>query len=227
MKLYLIRHGRQDSRLCNADAQLSQAGQNQSILLGQRLAGEGIQVLFSSGLKRAIQTAQIVNYYLNVPHYMYPELREISFGEMEGLSQDQIRARFGDFIKEQNKMEYDVPYPGGESAGDVVRRVIPVFRQIIDYGYEKAAVITHGGVIRAMTAHYLGMDLAKWRVLGSSLENSGITELEWHPDKRQFTLERFNDYAHLTASPELLRSAWENQSARRPEESAWPDDEAG
>lgn len=208
MKLYLIRHGRQSSKLCNVDVDLCQEGFQQAALLGQRLAGEGIQVVFSSSLIRAVQTAQAANLYWNVEHYMYPELNEISFGEMEGLSDKEIAIRFADFKQEQAKMEYDIPYPGGESAGDVVRRVLPVFRQIREMGYEKAAIITHGGVIRSMTAHYLGMDMAKWRTLGTSLENCSITEFDYSPSMRRFTLERFNDYAHLEPYPQLLRSAW-------------------
>ena len=208
MKLYLIRHGRQASKLCNVDVDLCQEGFQQAALLGERLASEGIQVVFSSALKRAVQTAQAANLYWNVEHYMYPELNEISFGEMEGLSDEEIALRFGDFQKEQAKMEYDIPYPGGESAGDVVRRVIPVFRQIRESGCEKAAIVTHGGVIRSMTAQFLGMDMAKWRTLGTSLENCSITELNYSPSLRRYTLERFNDYAHLQPYPQLLRSAW-------------------
>ncbi len=208
MKLYLIRHGRQCSKLCNVDVDISEAGYNQAILLGQRMAEEGIQIIFSSGLKRAIQTAQIANYYWNAEHFMYPELREISYGEMEGLSDEEIRLKFADFLAEQNKMEYDIPFPGGECAGDVVRRVIPVFRQILESQYEKVAIVTHGGVIRCMVAHYLGVDLVNWRLMGTELENGSITELEYHPDIRRVTLERFNDYAHLTAHPELLRRSW-------------------
>lgn len=208
MKLYLIRHGRQCSKLCNVDVDISEAGYNQSILLGQRLAGEGIQIIFSSGLKRAVQTAQIANYYWNAEHFMYPELREISYGELEGLSDEEIQVRFAEFLAEQNKMEYDIPFPGGECAGDVVRRVIPVFRQILESQYERVAIVTHGGVIRCMVAHYLGVDLVNWRLMGTELENCSITELEYHPDIKRVTLERFNDYAHLTAYPELLRSGW-------------------
>ncbi|MDO5416029.1 MAG: histidine phosphatase family protein [Lachnospiraceae bacterium] len=208
MKIYLIRHGRQNSKLCNVDVDLCEEGFRQAALLGERLAKEGIQVVYSSGLKRAVQTAQAANLYWNVEHYMYPELREISFGKMEGLSDEEIAVRFAAFQAEQKKMEYDIPYPGGESAGDVVRRVIPVFRQIAESGYEKVAVVTHGGVIRSMVTHYLGMDMAKWRTLGTSLENCSITELEYHPGLGRFTLERFNDYAHLQSHPELLRSAW-------------------
>ena len=163
MRLYLIRHGRQNSKLCNVDVDISEAGYNQSILLGQRLVGDGIQVVYSSGLKRAIQTAQTANFYWNVEHYMYPELREISYGDMEGLGDDEIARQFADFFVEQNKMEYDIPFPKGECAGDVIRRVLPVFRQIVESHYDKVAIVTHGGVIRCMVAHVLGMDLVKWR----------------------------------------------------------------
>lgn len=208
MRLYLIRHGRQSSKLCNVDVDLSQEGYSQAALLGQRLAGAGIQVVYSSEMKRAIQTAQAANFYWRVNHYFYPELREISFGEMEGLSDQEIAVRFADFKKEQGKMEYDLAYPGGESAGDVVRRVIPVFREIMESGYEQVAIVTHGGVIRSMVAYYLNMDLAKWRLLGNDLENCSITELVSRPGTQEFTLERFNDYAHLQAYPQLLRSAW-------------------
>ena len=125
----------------------------------------------------------------------------------------QLRVRLKSFktnimMRSPDVMEYDIPYPGGESAGDVVRRVIPVFRQIRESGYEKVAVVTHGGVIRSMTAHFLGMDMAKWRTLGTSLENCSITELNYSPRLRRYTLERFNDYAHLQPYPQLLRSAW-------------------
>lgn len=208
MKLYLIRHGRQSSKLCNVDVELCEEGFQQAALLGQRLASAGIQIVFSSTLTRAVQTAQAANLYWNVEHYMYPELNEISFGDMEGLSDEEIAVQFRDFQLEQAKMEYDIPYPGGESAGDVVRRVIPVLRQIRESGFERVAVVTHGGVIRSMTAHFLGMDMAKWRTLGTSLENCSITELNYSPGLRRYTLERFNDYAHLQPYPQLLRSAW-------------------
>lgn len=208
MRLYLIRHGRQSSKLRNLDVDLSEAGYSQASLLGQRMAGAGIQVVYSSETKRAIQTAQAANYYWRVNHYLYPELREISFGEMEGLSEQEIAIRFADFQKDMEKMEYDLAYPGGECAGDVVRRVIPIFREIMETGYERVAIVTHGGVIRSMVAYYMNMDLAKWRLLGKDLENCSITELLSRPGTQEFTLERFNDYAHLQAYPQLLRSAW-------------------
>lgn len=208
MRIYLIRHGRQASRLCNVDVELSPEGFRQAALVGERLVGRGIQIVYSSALTRAAQTAQAANLYWNVEHVTIQELREIDFGQMEGLRDEEILERFGDLKKEQQKMEADVPYPSGERAGDVIRRVMPVLERIGQGPEEQAAVVTHGGVIRCAVSHILGMEPAKYRLLGTNLENCGITELEYDRERGRFTLERFNDYAHLEKYPQLLRSGW-------------------
>ena len=69
-------------------------------------------------------------------------------------------------------------------------------------------MVTHGGVIRSMTAWVLGMDPAKYRLLGKDLENCSITELAYDRKYDRFRLERFNDHAHLEPFPELLRENW-------------------
>ncbi len=206
--LYLIRHGRQSSRLCNVDVELSAAGFRQAALVGERLVRERIQAVYSSALIRAEQTAQAANLYWNVEHIIEPDLREIDFGRMEGLRDQEIRQRFGDLKREQQKMETDIPYPDGERAGDVIERVMPVLRRIAHGAEERVAVVTHGGVIRCAAAHILGMEPAKYRLLGRDLENCSITELRFDRGEERFTLERFNDYGHLEKEPDLLRDRW-------------------
>ena len=208
MKLYLIRHGRQCSKLCNVDVDLSEEGYRQASLLGERLFREKIQAVYSSSLLRAVETAQAANLYWNVEHFIRPELGEISFGDMEGMSDEEIAVVYKDFKDQQGRMEEDLPYQGGECACDVVRRAEPVFMEMVRSGYDRIAVVTHGGVIRSMTAHYLGIPMARWRILGTSLENCSITQLDWDEENGRFLLERFNDYAHLEPYPDLLRRAW-------------------
>lgn len=208
MKLYLIRHGRQNSRLCNVNVPLSEAGKRQAELAGERLRGYGAEGIYASDLLRAEETAEIIRRFLPVPVNIRPGIREISFGELEGLTDEEIDRRFGAFKKEFEKMERDLPYPGGECAKDVIRRALPVFQEIFDSGLTRAVMVTHGGVIRCMTAYYLGMDPARWRTLGKTLENCSITELEYREKAGTVTVERFNDYAHLETFPELLRKNW-------------------
>ena len=208
MRIYLIRHGRQCSRLCNVNVALCEEGYTQAALVGKRLIPAKIQAVYSSDLLRAVETAQAANRYWKVEHFIRTELREISFGAMEGLSEAEISFRYKDFKIRQDRMEEDLPYPEGECAADVIRRAEPVFQEMAESGYERIAVVTHGGVIRSMAAHYLEIPLNKWRILGKDLENCGITELLWNEKKKSFILERFNGYAHLESHPELLRNAW-------------------
>ena len=105
-------------------------------------------------------------------------------------------------------MEQDLPYPGGESAGDAVKRAFPVLERIAKGPEKQVVVVSHGCLIRSLVAHILGIDLAKLGIFGKGMENSSITELTYDPELDQFRLERFNDYAHLEKYPELLRAAW-------------------
>lgn len=208
MNIYLIRHGRQCSRLCNVNVDLSEEGFRQAALLGERLVKKNIDMVYSSDYLRAVQTAQAANLYWNAEHEVMEELREIDFGDMMGLSDGEIAERFADFKREQAKMERDLPYPNGECAGDVVKRAYPALLEIARRPHHDVAVVTHGGVIRSLVVYLLGVDLARWRQVGKNLENTGITELRYDPGNGRFTVERFNDYAHLEGHPELLREKW-------------------
>lgn len=208
MRIFLIRHGRQNSPLCNVNVPLSEEGRRQAQLLGERLKEEQIEAVWSSDLIRAMETADIINESLHVPREIRKEIREISFGDMEGLSDEVIADRFEDFLRERSRMERDMAYPGGECAGDVVVRARTTMTEMIARGYENVAVVTHGGVIRSLVAYYLGMDLAKVPLLGGHLENCGITELWVRKSDGRISVNRFNDAAHLECCPELLRSGW-------------------
>lgn len=208
MNIYLIRHGRQNSKLCNIDVDLAEEGRRQSALVGERLASVGMEAVYSSHLIRAVETAREANRYWNAKHIIRQELREISFGDMEGMADEKIAAIYGDFQKKQARLEQDLPYPGGECAGDVIKRAIPVLEEIASSGYQNVAVVTHGGVIRSVTSALLHMEPKFYRLLGNSLENCSITEVHWNEKTGRFLMERFNDYAHLEPYPELLRASW-------------------
>lgn len=208
MRVLLIRHGRQNSPLCNVNVPLAVEGRRQAELLGERLKREHVDAVWSSDLIRAVETADLINEFLQVPRVIRGALKEISFGDMEGLSDEVIAERYGKFQKGRAEMEHDLAYPGGECANDVVNRVLPVMEELMTYDYDTVAVVTHGGVIRSMTAYYLGMDLAKVPLLGGRLENCGITEFWMEKGNPHVKLNRFNDASHLEQCPELLRSGW-------------------
>ena len=188
-RVLLIRHGRQCSKLCNVDVELDEAGREQALLLGKRLVNTPVEKIYSSDLKRAIETAEIINENLHLVHEVIPDIQEINFGGFTGKTDEQIRRQYGAFRKERSLHREDLPYPeGGECGEDVIRRVMPRLYELCEREENTVAVVTHGGVIRSVCA--------------------SITELLYDPDGKRFFLERFNDYAHLEGRSSLLRSGW-------------------
>lgn len=203
--LYLIRHGRQNSTLCNVDVELAEEGRIQAKLLRERLKNYEIDALYSSNLIRAKQTAEIINETLGLPHLIREELQEISFGLMEGKSDEYNDEHFRDFKEEQKKLIEDIPYPGGENGTSVYERAMPVIQEIVQSGHKNIVIVTHGGTIRVLLAALFGKNQAKRFLFGVSLENTGITQLVYDPEQDRFYLERFNDSAHLEGHPQLHR----------------------
>ena len=95
-ELFLIRHGRQNSKLCNVDVELDEAGRRQAGLLGERLRSYGLEKLYSSKLIRAVETAEIINRALALPYEILPDIQEINFGGFTGLSDEEIREKYAD-----------------------------------------------------------------------------------------------------------------------------------
>nr|MBP3599371.1 histidine phosphatase family protein [Eubacterium sp.] len=212
--IYLIRHGRQSSKLCNVDVDLDKAGKEQAKHLAKRLRGYDIHRLYCSGLKRAVQTADIIGKELGLSPEQVMDFKEIDFGDLTGLDDETVAEKYADFRRERAKMDRDLPYPGGESGEDVIRRVYPELRKICEEPGERIAIVTHGGVIRALCAHLLQTDLKNKLRISIDLENTSITEIIFKEEAKEFYVERVNDYAHLENHPELLRSGWKSSLIR-------------
>lgn len=208
VNLYLIRHGKQNSTLCNVDVELSEEGRIQAELLRERLKNYNIDALYSSNLLRARQTAEIINEAFHLPHEIREEIREISFGLLEGRSDEYNEEHFHEFKEEQKKLIDDIPYPDGENGTSVYERAMPVIQEIVQSGNKNIAVVTHGGTIRVLLAALFGKNQAKRFLFGVSLENTGITQLIYNCNNDRFYLERFNDFAHLEGHPQLHRRSW-------------------
>lgn len=214
-RIYLIRHGRQNSSLCNVDVPLAEEGKKQAELLGPRLAGYGIQKIYHSTLIRARETAQILNEFLQIPIQELPFIQEVDFGGFTGKTRgrDQ-RSVWG--------VQKTALYPQGGyslsgmvvSAGRMLWTAMPVIRKICSEPEEVTAVVTHGGVIRSLCACITGTEQRHKLKYGIDLENTSITEILYDEKRDLFFLERFNDYAHLEHTPELLRRGWKQSLER-------------
>jgi probable phosphoglycerate mutase len=206
MNIYLIRHGRQNCKLYNVDVPLAAEGTLQARLLGQRLKKYNINVVYSSDLIRAVETADIVNEYLEKPRVIDKRLRETNFGGFTGLSDDELKDSYKDFLKRRVTMTVDEPYPdGGENCQMVYERAFKVIEEIVEKNYDNVCIIAHGGTIRALLTGIIGADFPKWLVYGRQIENCSITEILYDENIKTFHIERFNDYAHIEDKEHLLR----------------------
>jgi len=161
-KLYLIRHGETDynrfRRYCgSSDVSLNKRGKLQAKSLSRLLKNEKFDVIFSSPLKRAIETSKIMADGRRV--IVEPALREIDFGLWEGFRFEQIRRRFDKEISLWLKRPITTRVPEGESYGELQKRVIGFFNKVIsDMSGKTIAFVTHHGPIKAIILETLRLD---------------------------------------------------------------------
>jgi alpha-ribazole phosphatase/probable phosphoglycerate mutase len=123
--IVLIRHGETDmaGRFCgHSDPDLNPAGVCQVICLAEELATLGIEHIYSSDLRRASLTAKAIALRIGADVHHLPALREIHFGQWEGLDWQEIEDRFSD---EANRWLREFPLqsaPGGEAYADFTAR---------------------------------------------------------------------------------------------------------
>jgi alpha-ribazole phosphatase len=118
---------------------------------------------FSSGMRRTDETLRI--FFGNVAFTSLPALRELDFGDFELLSYEALRDR-ADYQRWISGDERKNRCPGGESAEDMEQRCLPAFAELLKC--ERAAVVTHGGVIAAIMAQYFPQE--------------GKNRYEWQPE---------------------------------------------
>lgn len=209
MNIYLIRHGRQCSKLCNIDVELSSEGREQADLVGKRLKNYDMDVVYSSQLIRAKETADIINSYLNKPRMIDERLMEANFGLMTGKSNEEIAEEFGEYLKKRSSMVEDMTYPEGENCQMVYERakqaIDDIVKDAIKNGYKNICIVTHGGVLRALVTGIMGAPYKRWLSVGRQIENCSISEILFDEKSNTYHVERFNDYAHFEGQDRLLR----------------------
>lgn len=148
MKIYIIRHGHIELNkkgLINGHIgdTLTPEGIEQAKTAAQFLP-KTIKHIYSSSLQRAKQTAEILNQTLQVPLTFHDELKEVSFGILEGTP----------YLEEHNKRHMAQNYdwrPSGESFEDVKKRTLKILKFIKSQsGDGEALIVAHGGTIRIM-----------------------------------------------------------------------------
>jgi broad specificity phosphatase PhoE len=223
VKLLLTRHGQTewnaDRRFQgHTDVALSERGRAQAHALGRALRGRHVTAAYVSPMQRAVETAEIALADAGIPFTPIEELRELSLGEWEGCTVDEIRQREGDPYGAWLRAPLDCPPPGAEPLHDVRDRVVAAVDRIgAAHADGDALIIAHGGVISVYACHILGCSFNHlWRL---RVDNCSLTVVK--PPR----LVSLNDTRHL--GPDLQSQHFRSDFASPSAGSAGASDAAG
>ena len=180
--MYLIRHGATEANTRRpyvlqgrrTDLPLSEIGQRQAKAVGRALADRAIDHVFTSPLRRARQTAEMVAESHGVPIQLVDDLMECDVGRWEGLSWDYVRRQDGPYLDTFEADPGTVPYADGESFQQVQDRAVPAVQRLIcDFPTGNLLVVTHNVVARVIVSHILRIPISQARSI--RLDNAGIS----------------------------------------------------
>ncbi len=164
-RVYLMRHGEvanDGERRYNGhiDIDITEKGRDQMHRLAGLLEDKKIAAVYSSDLIRSTKGAAIISQRLGISYNPLPELRERSLGAWEGLTAEEIKARFPEQYKAWRADLLNYRPPGGECLVDVSARILPVFKRLVaSHPEQEIGMLLHGGVNRVILADALGMEL--------------------------------------------------------------------
>ncbi len=170
--LILLRHGQSQWNLENrftgwVDVPLSPKGEDEARAAGLKLRGHRIDKLYTSVLRRAVDTATLAFEAAGLP--LPPTerdaaLNERMYGDLQGLDKAEAATRFGAAQIKLWRRSYDVRPPGGESLADTAERVLPYWESHILPDLKAGRhvlVVAHGNSLRALVMHLDGLSHAE------------------------------------------------------------------
>jgi probable phosphoglycerate mutase len=203
MKILLARHGEtrwnaEGRYQGQMDIPLSEVGEGQARLLGERLKDVAIARAIASPLSRARRTAELALGEARVAQLSLDiDLQEIAHGEWEGLLASEIRERNPELLRAWREAPESVQMPGGESLQQVLDRAWPALEKAVaGLGADDTLLlVAHDAVNRVLLCRILGLPLSR---LWSFRQAPTTINLLEGPDVHSLELVRLNDCNHHT-----------------------------
>jgi broad specificity phosphatase PhoE len=199
-RIFVIRHGEtevtQEDRFAGTgDWALSEVGRNHACGLATRLRGFRLDAVYSSPLRRALETATIVAEPHAVPVTPVEDLREINHGHWEGMTRAEVERQFPDEYAAYERDPLDFHATGGEPARAVAERAVPALLRIVRaHLNQQIALVSHKTTNRLMIGFLLGIDLRRYRDLLAQ-RPACLNTLDFATEN-QVMLSLLNDVSH-------------------------------
>ncbi|NOZ06449.1 MAG: histidine phosphatase family protein [Chloroflexi bacterium] len=178
------------------DIPLSDLGQIQAEAIADRLKSKHLDVIVSSPLRRAADTARKIARYHDCPFEVEPALAEIHHGVWQGLTAAEVKAQFTKLYETwtEHPAEATMPGTGGESVAEVQRRVVPAVDRLAQrYPTGRALIVGHDLPLKVILVSALGAGLSTLGHL--SIENCALNVVKW--DSKHTQLLALNRNEHL------------------------------
>ena len=198
MQLILIRHGEtlwnKEGRIQGiSDVELSAVGIEQARLLALSLKDHPIKAIHASPLKRALQTAEIINEFHRKEIHTHQDLMEMDQGDFEGVTFKKLIASEKDFLEKWIAAPASVRMPNGESLTQLQDRAWVAMKRIMDK-QETALIVAHNFTIAAIICRIKNISLNEF--LSACVGNASKTIISFQKD--DVFIEAFDDRSHLT-----------------------------
>ena len=202
MRLILVRHGETSWNETHkfqgfSDIELSSKGKSQAQSLAESLKGQALEAIYTSPLIRAQQTAEQIARYHDCPVILDEGLKELNQGQLEGLTGEDLRKGYPEFLRKWIQEPESTHLPKGESLGELQRRAWPVIEQIVrKYPEGTVVVVGHSFVNLTILCRVLEVPLNYFRRFRQDPTGKNVIEFS----ERGAVIRCLNDTGHLAAS---------------------------
>ncbi len=204
IRIILVRHGETEwNRLHRfqglSDLPLNSKGHKQAQALASALKEETLTAIYSSPLRRAIQTAgHIGNFHPAIPLLKKAELVEMNLGEFEGMAAQDWAGRYVEFRRNWEKNPANLAMPGGESLQEVQHRAMDGLQKILERHPPGSSLLlcSHNFVIVSLLCFASKTPLDQFREMRQ--DTAALNVIHWQ--ETEFLLETINDTRHLDSA---------------------------
>jgi len=197
-EIILVRHGETEWNVTEIfrgriDIDLNETGIKQAELLAGYLSKIKVEAIYSSPLKRALQTAEIIAGYHKLEVNTAPGLIDFNFGNWQGLSHQEVKDKYEELYTAWINHPEQVRMPAGESLDDVRERAMGVVNDTIARHKGTIILVSHRVVNKVLIGALLGLDNSHfWKI---KQDMCGITTFIY--ENEQFILTKHNDTSYL------------------------------
>jgi len=197
-EIILVRHGETAWNVKEVfrgriDVGLNDTGLKQAELLGKHLADIKIEAVYSSPLKRSLQTAEEIASHHALEVLIEEGLNDLDFGDWQGLTRTEVREKYEASYNDWLNRPEEVRMPGGESLGDVWDRAMPVINKIVEEDSRTVVLASHRVIHKVLICALLGLDRSHfWNI---KLDTCGMTTFTYENGK--FILDEHNNTSFL------------------------------